>query len=209
MINTKLRGFKKLAREAQSCQKCEAMCDKTAVLSGLNGNLDPQVMFIAEAPGRQGADRTRRPFSGDKSGANFQKLLDSINLRREEIFITNTVLCSPRSASGANRKPTKNEIKNCADFLKRTIELINPNIIVTLGAVALEALRAIEYHQFTLKREAARILKWNKRLLIPLYHPSPQVIASHRRMREQLADFQILKKAIEKQATDRHQIIKG
>ncbi len=173
------------------------MCDKIAVLSELNGNLDPKVMFIAEAPGRQGADRTRRPFSGDKSGANFQKLLDSINLRREDIFITNTVLCSPRSASGANRKPTKKEIKNCADFLKRSIELINPSIIVTLGAVALEALRAIEYHQFTLKREAARILKWNERLLVPLYHPSPQVIASHRRETEQLADFQILKKAIE------------
>ncbi len=193
----KEKEFQSLAREAQNCQKCEAMCDKTAVLSELNGNLDPKAMFIAEAPGRQGADRTRRPFSGDKSGANFQKLLDSINLRREEIFITNTVLCSPRSASGANRKPTKSEIKNCADFLKRTIELINPNIIVTLGAVALEALRAIEYHQFTLKREAARILKWNERLLVPLYHPSPQVIASHRREQEQLADFQVLKKAIE------------
>ncbi len=197
MSSAKLKQFQSLAREAQSCQKCEAMCDKIAVLSELNGNLNPKAMFIAEAPGRQGADRTRRPFSGDKSGANFQKLLDSINLKREEIFITNTVLCSPRSASGANRKPTKSEIKNCADFLKRTIKLINPNIIVTLGAVALEALRAIEYHQFTLKRETARILKWNERLLVPLYHPSPQVIASHRRETEQLADFQILKKAIE------------
>jgi uracil-DNA glycosylase family 4 len=190
--------FQKLAREAQSCKKCEAMCERVAVLSELNGNLDPKVMFIAEAPGRQGGDRTRKPFSGDKSGANFQKLLDSINLKREEIFITNTVLCNPRKPSGANRKPSKAEMKNCAEYLKRTIELINPGIIVTLGAVALEGLQAIEYHQFTLKREVAQILKWNRRLLIPLYHPSPQVIASHRRLREQLADFQILKKAIEK-----------
>jgi DNA polymerase len=194
----KLKQFQKLASEAQSCQKCDSMCGRVAVLSELNGNLNPKVMFIAEAPGRQGGDRTRKPFSGDKSGANFQQLLDSINLKREEIFITNTVLCNPRKPSGANRKPSKGEMKNCADYLKRTVELINPDIIVTLGAVALEALQAIEYHQFTLKREVAQILKWNKRLLIPLYHPSPQVIASHRRMREQLADFQILKKAIEK-----------
>ena len=193
----KLKQFQKLAREAQNCQKCEMMCGRIAVLSELNGNLNPKVMFIAEAPGRQGGDRTRKPFSGDKSGANFQELLDSINLEREEIFITNTVLCNPRKPSGANRKPSKREMKNCAEYLKRTIEIINPNIIVTLGAVALEGLQAIEYHQFTLKREVAQILKWNERLLIPLYHPSPQVVASHRRMREQLADFQILKKAIE------------
>jgi uracil-DNA glycosylase family 4 len=196
MPTVKFKQFQILAREAQNCRKCEAMCDKIAVLSRLNGNLDPLVMFIAEAPGRQGGDWTRIPFSGDKSGANFQKLLDSINLRREEIFITNTVLCNPRSASGANRKPTKKEIKNCADFLKRTIEVINPRIIATLGAVALEGLKRIEYHQFTLQRDAAVILEWNGRVLVPLYHPSPQVIASCRREREQLADFQILKKAL-------------
>lgn len=202
--------FQNLARQAQSCEKCETMCGRVAVLSELNGSLDPKVMFVAEAPGRQGGDRTRRPFYGDKSGANFQTLLDSVNLRREEIFITNTVLCNPRLASGANRKPSKKEIKNCAEFLKRTIQTINPGIIVTLGAVALEGLRAIEYHQFTLKGEVARILKWNKRLLVPLYHPSPQVVASHRRMNEQLADFQILKKAFEtNQAADRLQIHKG
>lgn len=210
MSSVKQKHFQNLAREAQSCRKCEAMCGRVAVLSELNGNLNPKVMFIAEAPGRQGGDRTRKPFSGDKSGANFQKLLDSINLKREEIFITNTVLCNPRKASGANRKPSKREIKNCAEYLKRTIEIINPNIIATLGAVALEGLQAIEYHQFTLKREVAQILKLTKRLLIPLYHPSPQVIASHRREYEQLADFRVLKKAIEEnQATVRHQIIKG
>jgi uracil-DNA glycosylase family 4 len=129
----KLREFLKLAETAQNCRRCEAMCDRRAVLSGLNGNLNPKAMFIAEAPGRQGADRTRKPFSGDKSGANFQILLDSIGLKREEIFITNTVLCSPRSATGANRKPSKKEIKNCADFLEKTVRLIDPKVIVTLG----------------------------------------------------------------------------
>lgn len=198
MSSVKFKEFQKLARKAQSCQKCEALCGRVAVLSELNGSLEPKVMFIAEAPGRQGGNRTRVPFSGDKSGANLQKLLDSISLRREEIFITNTVLCNPHKASGANRKPAKKEIENCSFFLRKTIELINPKIIATLGAVALEALRMIEYHQFTLKREAARILFWNKRMLIPLYHPSPQVIASHRHLGEQLADFQVLKKAIER-----------
>lgn len=199
MSSVKLKEFLKLSEKAQNCRKCEAMRDKTAVLSELNGSLNPKVFFIAEAPGRQGADRTRKPFSGDKSGANFQKLLDSINLKREEIFITNTVLCSPRSETGANRKPSKKEIKNCTDFLAATINLINPKIIVTLGSVALEALKTIEYHQIILKADTAKILRWNERILIPLYHPSPQVIASRRREFEQLEDFKSVERAIKNQ----------
>lgn len=194
----KLDDFLKLAETAQNCRVCEAMCGRTAVLSELNGNINPKVFFIAEAPGRQGADRTRKPFSGDKSGANFQIFLDSINLKREEIFITNTVLCSPRSETGANRKPSKKEIKNCASFLEKTINLINPKIIVTLGSVALEALKTIEYHQIILKSDAAQIFRWNGLFLVPLYHPSPQVIASRRRMHEQLEDYKSVAEAIEK-----------
>jgi uracil-DNA glycosylase family 4 len=194
-----LKEFLKLADEAQNCRRCEAMCERVAVLSGLNGNLDPKVFFIAEAPGRQGADRTRKPFSGDKSGANFQLLLDSVDLKREEIFITNTVLCSPRSETGANRKPSKREIKNCAGFLEKTIRLIDPKIIVTLGTVALEALKTIEYHQIILRSDAGCIFRWNDRWLVPLYHPSPQVVASHRRLPEQLEDFKAVAEAIERE----------
>lgn len=192
--------FLKLSEKARDCRRCEAMCGRVAVLSELNGDLAPKVFFLAEAPGRQGADRTRRPFSGDKSGANFQVLLDSIGLRREEIFITNTVLCSPRSASGANRRPSKKEIANCADFLINTINLIDPKIIVTLGSVALEALKTIEYHQIILRSDAGKIFRWNARRLVPLYHPSPQVVASHRRLHEQLEDFKAIAIAIENES---------
>ena len=184
--------FRNLCAAARSCRVCPNLADKTAVLSDLNGSINPKVLFIAEAPGRQGADRTRRPFYGDKSGENFQRLLDSIDLTREEIFITNAVICSPRTATDANRKPTKAEINNCSSFLRRQIELIRPNVIATLGSVALEALKAIEYHEFKLKTDAARILDWYGVKLVPLYHPSPQVIASHRRMDQQLEDFRAL-----------------
>ena len=198
MSSAKEKQFQTLCRTAQTCQKCAGLSERTAVLSELNGNINARILFIAEAPGRQGADRTRKPFSGDKSGANFDKFIASINLRREEIFITNAVLCSPRKTTGANRKPTKKEISNCGNFLQKTVELINPKIIVTLGAVSLEALKTIEYHQFTLKEDVGKILSWNKRTLIPLYHPSPQVLASHRRVGEQFEDYKNLAKAIEK-----------
>ncbi len=196
MKQSKQKRFAALSVEAQCCQICEAMRDKTAVLSELNGNIHPKVMFIAEAPGRQGADRTRRPFWGDKSGENFQKFLDSIDLKREEIFITNAVLCSPRKPNGANRNPKKSEMRNCSGFLKRTIDLIDPKIIVTLGAVSLDALKLIESHEFLMKTHVGKILDWNSRILVPLYHPSPQVIASHRRENEQLEDYKVLARAV-------------
>jgi len=184
--------FDSLCREAAACRICPALADKSAVLSHLNGSLTPKVFFLAEAPGRQGADRTRRPFYGDKSGDNFQKLLDSIGLSRDEIFITNSVMCSPRTETDANRKPTRAEINNCSAYLRRQIEIIQPPVVATLGAVALAALRAVEYHELTLKQDAGEVREWNSRRLVPLYHPSPQVIASQRGLDLQLRHFQAL-----------------
>ena len=184
--------FISLCAEAQACRVCLNLADKTAVLSELNGTLTPKVMFIAEAPGRQGGDRTRRPFYGDKSGENFQMLLDSIGLRREEIFITNSVLCSPRTVTDANRKPTRVEIRNCSSYLRRVIELIDPPVISTLGSVALDAIKVIEAHTLTLKTSAGAPVEWNGRIMVPLYHPSPQVIAAQRGLLLQLEHFRRL-----------------
>ena len=190
------RLFDELVNEAASCTRCAAMCGRSAVLSRLNGSAEARVMFIGEAPGRKGADRTRVPFSGDQSGANLDRFLTSIDLKREEIFITSAALCNPRTESGANRKPSQKELANCSDFLRRTIELINPRVIVTLGSVALEALKRIQYHELNLKTSAAEIHSWQDRVLVPIYHPSPQVLASHRREKEQLQDYQTVAKAV-------------
>lgn len=194
MSDEMFKEFSKLCQQAEACKVCPDLADKKAVLSELNGNLNPKVFFIAEAPGRQGADRTRRPFWGDKSGENFQKFLDSINLKREDIFITNAVMCSPRKENGANRSPKKSEIKNCSTYLQKTIQLLQPKVVATLGSVALDALKAIENHQISLKNDIRKSFEWNGRILVPLYHPSPQVIASHRRFDEQIGDFLTLKK---------------
>src|SRR4026209_414550 len=190
------RLFDQLVKEAAGCTLCPAMCGRSAVLSELNGSPEAQVMFIGEAPGRKGADRTRVPFSGDQSGANLDRFLSSIGLTRQDIFITSAALCNPRSESGANRKPTQQELKNCSNFLRRTIELVDPRVIVTLGSVALEALKRIQYHELTLKESASQIHTWNDLVLVPICHPSPQVLASHRREAEQLQDYQLVAKAV-------------
>ena len=172
------------------------MCGRSAVLSQLNGSPNSRVMFIGEVPGRKGADRTRVPFSGDQSGVNFDRFLESIGLARKEIFITSAALCNPRTESGANRRPRQKEIANCSAFLRRTIEMVDPQVIVTLGSVALEALKRIHYHELSLKESAAKIHSWGGRMLVPIYHPSPQVLASHRRESEQLQDYQVVKRSI-------------
>jgi uracil-DNA glycosylase family 4 len=195
-MNPLAEKFAAVCYDAAACRMCANLADKTAVLSDLNGSLTPKVFFIGEAPGRVGADRTRRPFYGDKSGENFQRLLDSISLSREEIFITSAVMCSPRSASDANRRPTRCEIKNCAAYLARVLNLIDPPLVATLGGVALEALKLIQYHEFTLREHAGTMQTWNGRTLAPLYHPSPQVVASQRGLNRQLEHFQALRSCL-------------
>lgn len=188
--------FNLLTAEAAACRACAAMCERTAVLSDLNGSIAARVMFVGEAPGRKGADRTRVPFSGDQSGRNFDRFLASIKLPRDRIFITNAALCNPHGSSGKNRKPAREELANCSTFLRRQIELIDPRVLVTLGAVALDALRRIEYHALSLREAAGKVLEWNGRLLVPVYHPSPQVLASHRREAMQLKDYRAIAHAL-------------
>jgi len=195
-LNDRREQFDALVAEAAACRRCEAMCGRSAVLSAHNGGVGARVMFVGEAPGRQGGDRTRVPFSGDQSGRNFSRYLASVGLARDEVFITNSALCNPRSATGANRKPTRQEVANCSDFLRRQVEVIDPRVVVTLGAVALEALRGVEYHPFTLKENVGQINAWRGRLLVPLYHPSPQVLASHRREPQQLEDYKSVARAL-------------
>ena len=195
-LSARQEEFEALVAEAAACRRCEAMCGRSAVLSARNGRVGASVMFVGEAPGRQGGDRTRVPFSGDQSGRNFSRYIASIGLAREEIFITNSALCNPRSATGANRKPTREEVSNCSDFLRRQVEVVGPRVVVTLGAVALAALRAVEYHPFTLKENVGQVQTWGGRLLVPLYHPSPQVLASHRREPQQLEDYRSVARAL-------------
>jgi DNA polymerase len=200
-IEAKRDELIRLIAAAASCRECPAMCERAAVLTELNGSVEARVMFIGEAPGRKGADRTRVPFSGDQSGKNFERFLASINLDRSRIFVTSAALCNPRAESGANRRPKSSEIRNCSSFLRRTIELVEPAVIVTLGTVALDALKLLHYHEFNLKHDAGRIRRWNDRFLVPLYHPSPQVLITSRDERAQLKDYQVVARAIRRVAS--------
>ncbi len=86
------------------------------------------------------------------------------------MFVTNAVLCLPLDARGNNRPPKRAERANCAAHLAATIDLVDPRLIVTLGATALAALRHVSPHGLALCTAASTPLPWNGRLLVPLYH---------------------------------------
>ena len=182
------KKFKQLEKQAAKCRLCPPLADQPAILSSANGNLNAKIVFVAEAPGRFGAGRTGIPFHGDKSGDNFETLLKHIGLTRAEVFITNAALCNPLE-NGNNRRPKVSEIKNCSPFLKETLDLISPQVVVTLGSVGLQALNLLLGTQHKLKDKVAKRLKTPDFILFPLYHPSPRVTNWMRPLAQQKKDF--------------------
>jgi uracil-DNA glycosylase family 4 len=148
-------------------------------------------MFIGEAPGRLGADQTEIPFHGDQAGHNFEELLRLAGLSRDSLFVTNAVLCNPRDSSGRNSTPNPRELDNCSSFLREQIQLIDPAVVVTLGASALRAASAIEAHNLNLAADVRTAHGWFGRVLIPLYHPGQRAMV-HRSAANQRSDYQFV-----------------
>jgi uracil-DNA glycosylase family 4 len=158
------------------------------VLGAANGPLGARVMFVGEAPGRLGAGRSGVPFLGDESGRRFESLLAVAGLHRDEVFVTNAVLCNPVDGMGRNRRPRLSEIDRCAGFLRQQLEAVDPEVVVALGGVALAALGRIEPHALSLRERCGAPIDWFGRRLVALYHPGRRALV-HRAETEQRADW--------------------
>jgi uracil-DNA glycosylase family 4 len=184
-------AFSELVDRVAHCTACPAMAGRARVLSARNGPLDARVLFVAEAPGRLGADRTGVPLTGDQAGRTFGRLLTEAGWCRAGVFVTNAVLCNPRDAHGANRPPSSAEISRCSGHLRRQLELVQAPIIVTLGQTALRALDRIESHGLTLARDVGKVTPWRGRILVPLYHPGPRAMI-RRSYTQQVGDYRAI-----------------
>jgi uracil-DNA glycosylase family 4 len=186
------KAFHNLIARVQACRKCERMRDSKRVLSPGCGPIDSPIMFIGEAPGRLGADDSQLPFHGDKSGHNFEALMEQVGISRYHAFVTNAVLCNPKDMTTRNNAtPTKIEIENCSAFLKEQIELVDPKVVVTLGATALKACDAVSPHGLELRQAVRTKTNWINRMLIPAYHPGQRAMI-HRSFANQLADYKFI-----------------
>lgn len=191
LCQTSEPAFARLVDDVQACRRCPRMEGRTRVLGPANGPLTARLLFVAEAPGRLGADVSGVPLTGDRAGRTFDALLAAAGIQRSAVFVTNAVLCNPRDAGGRNARPTAGEVANCSPHLARLIAIIQPNWVVTLGAVALAALDRIAAHGLLLARDVGRPVAWHGRRLVPLYHPGPRALI-RRPLAMQSADYQRL-----------------
>jgi uracil-DNA glycosylase len=136
----KAAAFADLRERALACVKCEHLASsRQHVVFGV-GSLDAKLMFIGEAPGAD-EDQQAEPFVG-KAGQLLTKIIQAMGLTRDRVYIANILKCRPDTPgqSAGNRKPTPEEMQTCIPFLHEQIDLIRPEVIVALGATAVEGL---------------------------------------------------------------------
>lgn len=125
---------------ALKCIKCpHLVASRTQVVFGV-GNPHAELMFVGEAPGAD-EDIAGEPFVG-KAGQLLTKIIQAMGFTREDVYIANVLKCRPDMPAGAsgNRKPQPEEMSTCLPWLEKQIELIQPRVMVALGATALEGL---------------------------------------------------------------------
>ncbi len=151
-----------VARDAAACQACGLCQERRQAVPG-QGNPAPELLFVGEAPGED-EDRQGEAFIG-RAGQLLTRLITRMGYTRDAVFIANIVKCRPPG----NRKPAPDEMAACFPFLRRQIAVLQPKVMVALGATALAALVSPD----------ARISKTRGQWqvfegipLMPTYHPS-------------------------------------
>jgi len=163
------RAFDELRRQVLACTKCpKLVAFRHTVVFGV-GNPKAELMFVGEAPGAD-EDMQGEPFVG-RAGELLTKIIQTMGYQRSEVYIANVLKCRPDIPPGSpgNRQPTQTEMETCLPYLRRQIELIQPKVMVALGATAMRGLFG--------KVEPMRQLRgrWHEFNSIPVmatFHPS-------------------------------------
>ena len=176
--------------EIRECTRCELHKSRTNAVPG-EGPHDAKIMFVGEGPG-QNEDEQGRPFVG-AAGKFLTELLESIGLKRSDVFITNIVKCRPPN----NRAPRKSEIEACNPYLQSQIRLINPRIVCALGTPAITTLMGDEY---SASKFHGKSLTKGEVTILPMYHPAAALYDAS--LKETIFhDFKILKQLLQKEET--------
>ena len=155
--------FDALAAEVRSCRKCvDIVTYRQQTVFG-DGPLRPTVCFMGEAPGAD-EDRSGKPFVG-KAGQLLTKIIAAMKLRREDVYILNALKCRPPQ----NRTPMQEEIESCQHFVERQLDILQPQFLVCLGAVAVRsALRS----NLPIGRLRGKFHQYRGARVVVTYHPS-------------------------------------
>ncbi len=157
------QALSRIAAEVAECDRCpELVANRTLTVPG-QGNPHARLVFCGEGPGQE-EDRQGLAFVG-RAGELLTKMIESIDLTRDEVFILNIVKCRPPD----NRNPAPLEASNCRPYLARQLEVLRPRVIVALGGVAAKNL--LETND-GIGRLRGRFYPWRGALLMPTYHPA-------------------------------------
>ncbi len=157
-----MSALSELCQQIVTCQKCETLArQRTQVVPG-DGAEDADIMFVGEAPGWH-EDQQGRPFVGP-AGQYLNQLIASINLKREQVYITNVVKCRPPG----NRDPLPAEILACRKWLEGQTELIRPKVVVTLGRYSM----AMFFPGKSISKIHGSTQKQDNVIYYAMYHPA-------------------------------------
>ena len=168
------------------CKSCELHKGRNHTVFG-EGNEHARIMFIGEGPGYY-EDQKGEPFVG-KAGQLLDKMLDAIELKREDIYIGNIVKCRPPN----NRNPLEEECAVCIEYLRWQVKLIDPDILVCLGAVAA---RNIISSDFRISKDRGVWIEKGKFHIMATYHPAA-LLRDVNKKRDAWEDFKSLKEKYE------------
>ena len=152
----------KIREDLGECTRCKLHKGRNKLVFG-DGSPKAQLVFVGEGPGAD-EDAQGLPFVG-RAGKLLTQMIEAMGLQRKDVYICNVVKCRPPE----NRTPEPDEVKTCSPYLLRQIDVINPKVIVCLGAVAaktlLETTRGISQYR-------GEWQEWRGRKLLATYHPA-------------------------------------
>lgn len=144
-IEEKREHLAALHQHVDACRRCQIGSTRTKVVCGVGNPASPLVV-VGEGPGEK-EDEQGEPFVG-RAGELLTKMLAAIGLRRADVFITNTIKCRATTSEGGrlgNRAPSPEEMSNCREYLDRELAIVNPRVILALGAPAAKSFLGREF----------------------------------------------------------------
>lgn len=159
---TSARRLQLIREDLGDCDRCKLHTTRTKLVYGV-GNPEADLMFVGEAPGRD-EDRQGVPFVG-RAGQLLTKIIESIDLHREDVYIANVIKCRPPE----NRNPALDEVQTCEPFLFAQVDAIQPRVIVALGSFATRTLLRTEE---AISKLRGQTFDYRGAQLIPTFHPA-------------------------------------
>ncbi|MDL2225290.1 uracil-DNA glycosylase [Eubacteriales bacterium OttesenSCG-928-M02] len=157
-----MEAYQELVKEIETCQLCPLAQTRNRAVAGA-GNMGARLMLIGEGPGAE-EDKNGVPFVG-AAGRLLSDMLDAVDIKRDSVYITNIVKCRPPG----NRNPKDEEAAACMPYLYRQIALVDPQVILLLGAVALNFFLDKDMR---ITKVRGNWYQWEGRWVMPTFHPA-------------------------------------